>query len=212
MKKKLEQKIIENQKIKHLQTQTQLMALQSKINPHFLFNTLNTMLGLVYKSPDKVESMILNLSDIYRKVLRLPENETITLKEETDLIREYLEIEKIRMGNRLDFVISLDPTLEDFKIPPLLLEPIVENAVIHGISPKPEGGTIHIEIKKEKNMVSVQIMDNGIGFEHNQPTVGFGLQSIRERLQLIFKEKANFKLKAPSSGGTCVFLELPYDH
>jgi two-component system LytT family sensor kinase len=212
MKKKLEQKIVENQKIKHLQTQTQLMALQSKINPHFLFNTLNTMLDLVYKSPEKVETMILYLSDIYRKVLRLPENQTITLKEETELIREYLEIEKIRMGDRLDFFISLDSMLEDFKIPPLLLEPIVENAVIHGISPKPEGGTVHIEIKKQKNMVSVQIMDNGIGFEHNQPFFGFGLQSIRERMQLIFKENANFKLKAPSSGGTCVILELPYDH
>ena len=212
MKKKLEQKIIENQKIKHLQTRTQLIALQSKINPHFLFNTLNTMLDLVYKSPGKVETMILNLSDIYRKVLRLPENETITLKEETDLIREYLEIEKIRMGDRLNFFISLDPILEDFKIPPLLLEPIVENAVIHGISPKPGGGTVHIEIKKQKNRVSIQITDNGIGFEHNQPAFGFGLQSIRERLQLIFKENADFKLKAPSTGGTCVFLELPYDH
>jgi two-component system LytT family sensor kinase len=210
-RKRLEQKILENQKIKHLRTQAQLLALQSKINPHFLFNTLNTMLSLVYKSPEKVETMILNLSDIYRKVLQLPENELITLKEETDLIREYLEIEKIRMGERLGFNISLEPELETIKIPPLLIEPIVENAVIHGISPRPQGGTVDIEIKRNANKIAIQILDNGTGFETHPSKTGFGLQSIRERLQLIYKDRADFKMNTPSTGGTCVILELPYE-
>lgn len=210
-RKRLEQKILENQNIKHLRTQAQLMALQSKINPHFLFNTLNTMLSLVYKSPEKVETMILNLSDIYRKVLQLPENESITLKEETDLIREYLEIEKIRMGERLGFNIFLEPELETVKIPPLLIEPIVENAVIHGISTKPQGGTVDIEIKRKKNKIAIQIVDNGTGFEKHPAKTGFGLQSIRERLQLIYKDRADFKMNTPSTGGTCVILELPYE-
>jgi sensor histidine kinase YesM len=155
--------------------------------------------------------MILNLSDIYRKVLQLPENELITLKEETDLIREYLEIEKIRMGRRLAFNISLEPGLETVKIPPLLIEPIVENAVIHGISPKPGGGKVDIEIKRNENKIAVQILDNGAGFETHPSKTGFGLQSIRERLQLVYKEKAGFKISSPSAGGTCVIMELPYE-
>jgi sensor histidine kinase YesM len=212
VKKRLEQKIIENQKIKHLQTRSQLMALQSKINPHFLFNTLNTMLNLVYKSPGKVETMILNLSDIYRKVLRLPDNEGITIREEANIIREYLEIERIRMGSRLDFTLSLDPQVENVKIPPLLIEPIVENAVIHGISPKPTGGKIDIKITKNGNMIDVQVQDNGIGFKNHEPAFGFGLQSIRERLQLVYKEKAQLKIKVPPGGGTRIILELPDDH
>lgn len=212
IKKRLEQKIIENQKIKHLQTRSQLMALQSRINPHFLFNTLNTMLNLVYKSPEKVETMILNLSDIYRKILRLPGNECITLREEVNIIREYLEIEKIRMGRRLDFSLYLDPELEHATIPPLLIEPIVENAVVHGISPRPGGGHIHIQIEKKEKTISIQVRDNGIGFENHNPTVGFGLQSIRERLQLMYKEKASLIIKAPDEGGTCMLMELPHDN
>jgi two-component system LytT family sensor kinase len=212
VKKRLEQKIIENQKIKHLQTRSQLMALQSKINPHFLFNTLNTMLNLVYKSPGKVETMILNLSDIYRQVLRLPNNEGITIKEEGNIIREYLEIEKIRMGSRLDFTIYLDPQAANVKIPALLIEPIVENAVIHGISPKPAGGKIDIKITKAENIIEVKVQDNGTGFENNEPAFGFGLQSIRERLQLVYKEKAKLKITAPKDGGACIILEFPNDH
>jgi sensor histidine kinase YesM len=217
LKEKIEKKVLENEELKRLQMRTQLIALQSKINPHFLFNTLNTMLNLVHKSPQKVENMILNLSDIYRRVLQVPENERILLKQEIDLVREYLEIEKIRLEERLSYYIKMDPGLENFRIPPLLIEPIVENAVIHGISPKSAGGFIQIEIEKNKTqkenetVITIKVEDNGIGMEKQIGKVskGFGLYSVQERIRLIYKDRARFHIFPGTGGGTCVTLELP---
>ncbi len=219
LKNTIEKQILENQELKQLQTRTQLKALQSKVNPHFLFNTLNTMLNLVYKSPEKVESMILNLSDIYRKVLELPELESIALEEELLLVREYLDIEKIRMGTRLAYSITVEPGLEKIPIPPLLIEPMVENAVIHGISPKPEGGNIAVEVAKalQGKGIKITISDNGVGIGERIFKSGFGIHSTRERLRLIYKGKAEFQIKAAppqdaegkTGTGTCVLMEIP---
>jgi sensor histidine kinase YesM len=217
LKEKIEKKVLENEELKRLQMRTQLIALQSKINPHFLFNTLNTMLNLVHKSPRKVETMILNLSDIYRRVLQVPENERILLKQEIDLVREYLEIEKIRLDERLSYSIKINPGLENFRIPPLLIEPIVENAVIHGISPKSTGGFIQIEIEKKETkneneaFIVIKVEDNGMGIETQQGKVskGFGLYSVQERIRLIYKDKAGFHIFPGTGEGTCVKLELP---
>jgi sensor histidine kinase YesM len=210
LKKRLDLKIRENQRIKHLQTRAQLAALQAKINPHFLFNTLNAMLTQVHKAPDKVETMILNLSDIYRKVLTLPENQSITLEEEMLLIREYLEIEKIRMGDRLQYSIDVNPELNHFKIPPLLIEPLVENAVIHGISPKPEGGGVDIRIQSAEQGVEVVVMDNGVGLDQKTGKPGFGIYSIQERLNLIYKDNAAFSITQREGGGIGIHMVLPY--
>lgn len=217
LKEKIEKKVLENEELKRLQMRTQLIALQSKINPHFLFNTLNTMLNLIHRSPRKVETMILNLSDIYRRVLQVPENERILLKQEIDLVREYLEIEKIRLEERLKYSIKMDPSLGNFRIPPLLIEPIVENAVIHGISPKSAGGTIQIKIEKSKTrrenetFIMIKVEDNGIGMETQQGKVskGFGLYSVQERIRLIYKDKARFHIFPGTRKGTCITLELP---
>lgn len=211
-KKRLEEKILENERIKHLRTQTQLAALQAKINPHFLFNTLNTMLNLISKAPDKVETMIMNLSDIYRKVLQYPEDQKIPLKDEIQLIKEYLEIEKIRIGSRLSYQISVDPDLENCLLPPLLIEPVVENAVIHGISPKPEGGKISLDIKKENNKICISVSDNGVGLHQDDPKSGFGLYSVKERMQLIYKDKAEFKIISSPQGGVKVIMEIPHEN
>ena len=212
LKKNLEKKIIENRKIIELQTKAQLIALQSKINPHFLFNTLNAMINLVYKAPEKVEKMILNLSDIYRKVLQYPENENIYLKDEIILIREYLEIEKIRMGDRLKYKILLGPDIGDCKIPPLIIEPIVENSIIHGISPKPEGGYIEIKIEKKDEKLIIIVSDNGVGLEEQKPKSGFGMISIKERLLLMYKNNAEIKIYNNFEKGVEVKLTLPYEN
>jgi hypothetical protein len=211
-KKRLKLKIIENQRIYHLQTQTKLVALQSKINPHFLFNTLNTMLSLVHKSPEKVETMILNLSDIYRRVLQYPEDQKISLKEEIQLVKEYLEIEKIRMGKRLRFFLSVDKEIEDAKIPPLLIEPVVENAVIHGISPKPDGGEINILAKKNKGELKISVTDNGIGMGKGNQKAGYGLSSVKERIHLNYGENARFEINDLTEGGVKITMEIPYEN
>jgi sensor histidine kinase YesM len=211
LKTSIEHKARENQELQLRQIQSQLAALQAKINPHFLFNTLNTMLSLLKKSPDKVEKMILNLSDIYHRILRLSEIAKIPLADEITLLREYLEIEKIRLGDRLSYLLEIEPALTHAKILPLLLEPIVENAVIHGIGPKPQGGHITVGASRKDGMMLVTITDDGVGVAPSTVNNGFGLQSVRERLRLAYEERAQFRIWPLAGGGTIVSLEIPLE-
>lgn len=211
LKENLERKAMENQRLQELQTRTRLMVLQSKINPHFLFNTLNTMLNLVYKSPAEVEAIILNLSGIYRRVLELPETGTIQVSEELALIRQYLEIEQIRLGERLTYTLDMDPEAGFRSIPPLLIEPLVENAVLHGIAPRPEGGHISILVRDEETALQVIVEDNGVGLKTDAKRLGFGLQSVQERLRLLHGE-GHFRLENRPEGGVRAELEVPHGH
>jgi sensor histidine kinase YesM len=212
LKTSIEHKARENQELQLRQIQTQLTTLQAKINPHFLFNTLNTMLSLLQKAPDKVEKMILNLSDIYHRILRLSETAKIPLADEITLLREYLEIEKIRMGDRLSYSLEIEPALTHAKILPLLLEPVVENAVIHGIGPKPQGGHIIVSAFRKEGMMLIAITDNGTGLDPAAANTGFGLRSVRERLRLAYAEAARIRVQSLPGGGTSVFLEIPLEN
>lgn len=205
-------KIRENEKLQRLQVESKLAVLQSKVNPHFLFNTLNTMMDMVHDHPEKVEKMIFNLSDIYRKVLTLPDSALVLLKEELQLVREYLEIEKTRMGERLNFDFSIDESLLSFKIPPIILQILVENAIQHGISPKKEGGKINIKIQKKSENVSIEVADNGVGINRNYVNTGFGIYSVKQRLQLLYAGSATFAITLIPEGGTKVLMELPYEN
>lgn len=204
----------EYRQLENLQTRTQLAVLQARINPHFLFNTLSTILDLIYKSPQKAETVVLNLSDIYREVLTRSGNEWTPLEKELDLVRKYLEIEKIRMGERLNYTIECPGTFRSFQLPPLLLEPIVENAVIHGIAPRKEGGRVTIRVEKKGENCSIVVEDTGQGMGTKIGDIpgGFGIFSVRERLKLIYGEKAVFEVGPGPEGGTRVVMEVPYEH
>lgn len=208
----LENKVHENEQLKRLQIESKLSILQSKVNPHFLFNTLNTMMGMVRNQPDKVEKIIFNLSDIYRKVLALPENALIKLDEELQLIKEYLEIEKTRMGERLEFNINVNDSVKDMQIPPLMLQILVENAIVHGLSPKKEGGKIEIAIAPDDGFILIRVIDDGIGIKPDYRGSGFGIYSIEQRLKLIYSGKAVFDILRPEEGGTKVTIKLPYEN
>lgn len=204
LKTQIEKKVQENEKLKHLQLQAELAALQSKINPHFLFNTLNTILDLVYDDPKKVEDVVLNLSSIYRKILYSPTDKFVSLENELSLVKQYLEIEKIRMGKRLSYIFEIDDESKNIEIPPLIIEPIVENAVIHGINPKIEGGTVTVTVKNNSGLVSVEVSDDGIGVENENFKLGFGMRSVKERIQIIFGEDSTFKIIKNNKGGVTV--------
>jgi len=210
LKAGIEQKAIELQKLRELEAQTRLTSLQGKVNPHFLFNTLNTMLNLVHTSPDAVEDLILRLSELYRSVLKLPETGFIPLSEELDLVRRYLEIEQIRLGARLTFELELDPEATTVRIPPLLVEPLAENAVKHGIGPKPEGGHVRVQARIEGAFLHVVVEDDGAGSSGEKSGGGFGLYSIRERLRLLYGGRGSLDL-APRSGGFRAELKVPRD-
>lgn len=211
IKKDILVKIEENEKLNSLKIQSELVALQSKINPHFLFNTLNTILDIVYDSPDKVEKIIINLANIYRRILYSSENEFYTLKEEFQLIKQYLEIEKVRLEDRLEYNIEIDESVYNLKIPPLIIEPIVENSVIHGISKKKEGGIIDIKAFSLNNYLEIIIKDNGIGIDNENLKFGFGVKSVEERLKIIFNTKSKLLYyKNNPDGGLTTYIKIPF--
>jgi LytS/YehU family sensor histidine kinase len=206
----LEKQVREIESLKRLHIEARFAILQSKVNPHFLFNTLNTILALIYKNPKKVESVILNLSEIYRRVLNLPENEAISLEKEINLVKTYLEIEKVRFNKRLQYDLSIAQGLNQFYIPPLIIQTLVENAVIHGISPKKEGGKIQIKANQNDNNIEIIVSDNGAGMKKQQRFTGFGLHCVQERLKLFYKNNALFEITNPDQGGTKIRMLLPY--
>lgn len=229
-RERLENQVVEQERLKSLQARSELAALQSKLNPHFLFNTLNTMLNLVHKEPEKVEEMILGLSDIYRNVLQLPAAERISLADEFALARQYLAIEQIRLGDRLRYTIDLPEDFEAKRVPPLLIQPLVENAVLHGISPRPGGGRLslsaHVAGEREE-VVRIVVEDDGVGIDSRSEVIsavcpgddvsskrgnGFGLHSTRERMRLVYGNRGALKIESPSGGGTRITLEIPHEH
>ncbi|MDP2876175.1 MAG: histidine kinase [Holophaga sp.] len=211
LKARIEQKAIEIQKLRELEAQTRLTSLQGKVNPHFLFNTLNTMLNLVHTSPDAVEDLILRLSELYRSVLKLPDTGFITLAEELELVRRYLEIEQIRLGDRLTFAVEMDPAAAAIRIPPLFVEPLAENAVKHGIGPKPEGGRIHIQARIDGHFLVVVVEDDGAGAHAGISGNGFGLYSIRERLRMLYGGRGDLVLIPGTKAGFRAELRVPCD-
>jgi LytS/YehU family sensor histidine kinase len=211
LKAGIEQKAIELQKLRELEAQTRLTSLQAKVNPHFLFNTLNTMLNLVHTSPDAVEDLILRLSELYRSVLKLPDTGCIALSEEFELVRRYLEIEQIRLGSRLTFEMEMAPEAAAVRIPPLFVEPLAENAVKHGIGPKPEGGHIRIRARIEGTFLLVVVEDDGAGASPEKSAGGFGLYSIRERLRILYGGRGSLLLVPSPHGGFRAELKVPRD-
>ncbi|MCP4726572.1 MAG: hypothetical protein GY863_16120 [bacterium] len=210
LKTDLQNKVGEIETLNRLQVEAKYALLQSKINPHFLFNTLNSILDLVYKNPEHVEKVILNLSDIYRSVIDLPDR-AISIGEELDFVRKYLEVEKVRLGDRLSYNLSVGNNTENFQLPPLIVQTLVENAVIHGISPKKEGGKVSIITENRNGNIILSIIDNGMGIEKNKKSSGFGLRNVRERLEIYFSKTNLVSIRNLDQGGTEIKLILPYE-
>lgn len=209
LKYRLERREREYEELRNLQLRTQLAVLKAKLNPHFLFNSLNAILDLVYKAPQQVETMVHNLAHIYRRVLRDVEREWGTVGDEVELLESYLNVEQIRLGKRLSFLISCPADLREWPLPPLLLQPLVENAVIHGIAPKVGGGTITVTVERREDKVRILVADDGMDFSDSQPGSGFGLSSVKERLKILYPGKHTFSIRTAAGGGTLVELELP---
>lgn len=204
---KLAEKEVKEQRLSRLKTEAEMQALRAKINPHFLFNTLNSIASLIPMDPMKAEVMVNKLANLFRYVLDASNSETSSLADELSTIREYLDIEKVRLGDRLTYVMEVDESINDVRLPGLLLQPIVENSVKHGIANSRKGGCIVIKCTGEDEFCLIEISDSGPGFDENGSDRGFGLSAVKERLALAYGE--NYRLEFSSKEGFQIKLWVP---
>jgi two-component system LytT family sensor kinase len=194
--------------------QAQLRALKMQLQPHFLFNTLHSISSLVLEDPPKANSMIARLGDFLRLTVENSEQQLVTLKEETEFLRCYLDIEQVRFGDRLTVVFELEPRTLSAQVPHLILQPVVENAIQHAIAPRAERGHINIEAKRLNSLLRVTISDNGPGISSNANLPGkkcVGLSNVRTRLHQIYGPDFRFELMNASDGGLTVVMEIPFE-
>lgn len=203
---------LREQEFSKLATEAQLAALRAQMNPHFLFNTLTTIGYLIQSSPEKAFSTLMNLTQLLRALLRSTD-EFITVKEELKLVQAYLEIEKARFEERLQVKILVPKELEDVEIPSFLLQPLVENAIKHGISKSKKGGEVQIsaEIVEENDEKFVEfcVSDNGCGFNVKSSEKGVGLTNVSQRLRNYYQGKAELSLETEWQKGTKAKIKLP---
>ncbi len=213
---RIEMKLEERER---LLLQARMEALQSQINPHFLFNTLNSVASLVRFDPDTAREMIQKLSKILRRLLKKTES-FVELREELAFIDDYLDIEVIRFGrDKLKVVKELDPASLDAIVPAMLIQPIVENSIKHGLSPKVSGGTIYLRTRVADNMLVIEVEDDGVGivepgsevseWDEPQHGTGIGMANVRERLNVLYSDAARVEVESLTGAGTIVRILLP---
>ncbi len=183
-----------------------LAELQARIRPHFLFNTLNTAITLVQLDPQRAENMLEDLSELFRVALA-DDGAAVTLAQEVELARRYLEIEQVRFGDRLRLNWQLDPGAGSARVPPLLLQPLVENAVRHGVEPNAAGGEVQISTVLSGSEVEIRI-SNSVAAPTRVPGHGLALDNVRQRLLLMHDVAARFELPA-EPGRFTVRIHLP---
>jgi signal transduction histidine kinase len=193
--------------------QAQLQLLQAQIEPHMLFNTLANLQGLIAVDPPRAQHMLDQLILYLRATLSSSRSNETALRQEFSLMEAYLELMSIRMGSRLTYTLQLPEELANTPVPPMLLQPLVENAIKHGIEPKVEGGNIVVSAKQEGNALRLSVADTGLGLHAsgNAPTNGtnLGLANIRERLHALYCDRASFSLTANTPTGVLAQLDIP---
>lgn len=192
--------------------QRELQALKSQLNPHFLFNTLNAISELVFSSPKDADRTINQLSRLLRKSLKSGKTEEITLKEELNFIESYLQIHQTLMRQRLEVLWEISPETLNAAVPNMILQPLVENAIQHGLTPLASGGTIEIAAERENGHLHLRVKDNGLGLKHSDANAdgGIGLDNSRARLRHLYGERQNFEIKEGSNGGVIVDIKIPF--
>ncbi|HYL75935.1 MAG TPA: histidine kinase [Bryobacteraceae bacterium] len=189
-------------------TEAELRALRAQINPHFLFNCLNTIADLVVRSPSRAETMILRLAEVFRHVLDHSNRPLTSIRDEIEFLRTYLSIEEARFGDRLQVKIDVAPEVEGAQIPSLILQPLVENALKHGLGPKPGPGHLAITVRADGDNLQMTVEDDGMG-PSAHPGKGLGLANIAERLQTLYQDRASVSLRRREGGGSVATVVIP---
>jgi two-component system LytT family sensor kinase len=196
--------------------QARMVALQNQINPHFLFNTLNSISSLVRFDPDTAREMIIKLATILRRLLHSTDS-FVPLREEVEFIDNYLDIEVVRFGrDKLNVIKELDPASLEVMVPAMLLQPLVENCLKHGLSPKIEGGSITLRSRLIKSRLIIEVEDDGVGMASAhllEPDglggTGIGMANVAERLKVLYGDSAKMMIESQEGVGTQIRLRLP---
>lgn len=189
-------------------TEARLATLQSQLNPHFLFNALNTVASLVQTDPKRAEETVENLADVLRRTLERSQRPLSSVREELEYLRAYLDVEGERWGSRLHVEWCVEPETESLLIPTLTLQPLVENSLKHGFAMRREGGTVRIAVRRVNRSLLLSVSDDGEGFDL-RPREGTGLGNLRQRLSALYGEAAELRIDAPEASGASVTVAVP---
>ncbi len=205
--RRLHEHELAEEQLSRAKTEAELAALRSRIDPHFLFNTLNSIAALIREDPVRAEAATLQLSSLFRYALQAHRQPIVALAEEIEVTQRYLEIEQLRLGERLRFEIAIADELAPHPVPALLLQPLVENAVRHGIGPSVEGGVVRVRGWREGNELCLSVSDSGAGGGATGGS-GEGLENVRRRLRALYGDRAAVTLRR-STGWTETLVVMP---
>ena len=196
-------------------TEARLQALKMQLQPHFLFNTLNAISALIPDDAKPARRMVAHLGDLLRTALEHEEKQEVTLREELAFLEPYLEIEQARLEDRLRVVMKIAPETMDARVPHLILQPLVENAIHHGIAPRIKSGTVEISATRgaDRRFLHLEVRDDGPGVDRQNQTRtrrGVGLSNIRSRLEQLYDGEHRFELENHSGGGAVARISLPF--
>jgi len=190
--------------------QAQLQALQMQLHPHFLFNTLHAISALMHRDVDAAEKMLARLSDLLRLTLDSGAQQEVHLKDEMDFLHKYLEIEETRFQDRLTVRTDIAADTLDALVPNLILQPLVENAIRHGIAPRVQPGVVEIRAWQDGGSLRIEVCDDGPGLRPGNGREGLGLANTRARLAALYGQRQQFELKPRAAGGVCAALSIPF--
>ena len=189
--------------------EAELRVLQAQIEPHFLFNTLANVISHVDDDPARARRLLERLTSLLRTSLARTRAAEVTIDDELSVVRDYLEIQALRTDERLEWEVDVAPGLGAVRIPPLLVQPLVENAVLHGIEPRAEGGRVRVSVATRDGGIVIDVEDDGVGLADHGAPPGTGLANVRERLGALYGGGARLALTAPATGGVRASLLLP---
>jgi two-component sensor histidine kinase len=190
-----------------------LQVLKSQVHPHFLFNTLHMISTIVYQDPLLADRMIQRLSDLLRATLDQADRQTISLREELELLKLYLEIMQARFGDRLNVSFEIQDETLSAAVPSFILQPLTENAIRYGIMPREEGGRVTIRARRDGGRLSIRVEDDGAGWNSPPEKIlssGLGLKNTISRLRTLYGQDQEFRLQSGRDGGAHVALEIPF--
>jgi two-component system LytT family sensor kinase len=200
---------------KRLVLEARLDALQRQINPHFLFNTLNSIASLVRSKPEMARTMTVKLANILRALLK-DHDAYVPLRDELKFTDDYLDIEVVRFGSeKLRVEKDIDPRTLDILVPSILLQPLIENSIKHGLEPRIHGGTVTLRSRLEGDRIFIEVSDDGVGMTGRPESAirrtgsGIGMKNVQERLEVLYGNQASFNVVSNPGRGTKISIELP---